>query len=359
MNDGEQSGIRHPGERLAAILKLVEMPRKELSLRTGVSEKYIEAVIGGAKDISFSFATRLESAVGLSARQWMEMQERYDVNRFEQKARAGIHPDELEIPLRLMDVMPHLKRYKLLGDPADDVDGVLALRKFMGVNDLRVIPDLTGGVIYRARHRGVDGVDPYVFLAWQQMCLRLTAHAKTAPVMDIQKLGDSLPAIKHLMVYGEDEIPWHLEKTFAACGIAFRLVPMVEGAPARGFVRRLPDGRGMLCMTARKERQDAFWLALFREISRVVNGNANFIDFFSEENAESYVGKFADEVLVPAKRYERLVKNGNFSFDIVRRFAESQIVAEHIVLARLMRDGYIEETDEVREHLPEYSWADI
>ena len=62
---------------------------------------------------------------------------------------------------------------------------------------------------------------------------------------------------------------------------------------------------------------------------------------------------------MPKKRYERLVKNGNFSFDIIRRFAESQIVAEHIVLARLIRDGLIEETDEVKEHLPEYGWENI
>ena len=349
----------HPGKRLAAILDMVGMTRKEVALRTGVSEKYIEAVIGGMKDISLLFAHRLSSAVGLSMQAWIDLQARYDTFRFEEKARAEIQADELEIALHLVDILPYLKKYRLLGETEGDDNAILSLRNFMGVNDLRVIPDLVRSVLFRARHKGTGEIDPYIFHAWRQMCVRLTEHAQTAPVMDIQKLGDSLPAIKHLMIYEEEEIPLHLEKTFAACGIAFRLVPSFASVPVRGFVRRMADGRGMLCLAAKRERQDAFWRELFREISRIVNGNANFIDFFCKEASGSYIDNFADEILVPANRYERLVKNGDFSLGIIRRFAESQIVAEHIVLARLLRDGLIEETDEVRERLPEYGWEDI
>ena len=117
MDDDVKSSPMHPGKHLAAILDMVGMTRKELSLRTGVSEKYIEMVIHGAKDISFTFARRLEYAVGLSMQQWIDMQAQYDEYRFKQKALAGIHPDELEIPLHLVDVMPHLKRYRLLHEP--------------------------------------------------------------------------------------------------------------------------------------------------------------------------------------------------------------------------------------------------
>ncbi len=359
MDGNEKSEPKHPGKRLADILELVGMPHKELSIRTGVSEKYIEMLIHGTKDITFAFARRLEYAVGLSMQQWIDMQTQYDEYRFEQKARAGIHPEEMEILLHLLEFIPYLKRYSLIREPASDEDAILLLRNFMGVSDLRVIPDIAHGALFRAQHKGTGDVDPYVFHAWRQMCIRLTEHAKTAPAMDIQKLGDSLPAIKHLMVYEEEEIPMHLEKTFSACGIAFRLVPSFEGVPVRGFVRRMADGRGMLCLIARRERQDIFWRELFREISQIVNGNANFIDFYYKGTTETYIDNFTDEVLIPRKRYERLVKNGNFSFDIIRRFAESQIVAEYIVLARLIRDGLIEETDEVKEHLPEYGWEDI
>ena len=357
--ESEITGTGHPGAALAVMLDRVGMPRKELSLRAGVSEKYVDSVLDGGKDISFPFAKRLESALGVPARKWLDMQARYDEACFEQRERESVHPDELEIPLRLAAVLPHLKKYRLLPKPAGDIDAILALRKFLGVSDLRKIPEITYTAVYRARHRGSGEIDPYALLAWQQMCQRLTESALTAPVMDIQKLGDSLPAIKHLMLYTEEEIPFHLEKAFAACGIAFRLIPPVEGVPARGFVRRMPDGRGLLCLTARRERQDVFWLALFREISRIVNGNANFVDFFLAETGETYIDKFTDDILIPPKGYSRFIQNGDLSPEIVRRFAESQIVAEHIVLARLVRDGLLEETDELKTRLPEYTWEKI
>ena len=81
MNDDIKAGPRHPGKHLADILELVGMQRKELAIRTGVSEKYIEMLIHGAKDLSFAFARRLEYAVGLSMQQWMDMQAQYDEYR--------------------------------------------------------------------------------------------------------------------------------------------------------------------------------------------------------------------------------------------------------------------------------------
>ena len=94
------SGIKHPGATLAAMLDLVDMSRKELSLRVGVSEKHIAAVIDGSRDVSLPFAKRLECVFGLPALEWLDMQVRYDEACFERKERAGVHPEEMDIPLR-------------------------------------------------------------------------------------------------------------------------------------------------------------------------------------------------------------------------------------------------------------------
>ena len=75
MNDNIKTEPRHPGKRLADILERVGMQRKELAIRTGVSEQYLGTVIHGAKDITFAFARRLEYAVGLSMQQWMDFQQ--------------------------------------------------------------------------------------------------------------------------------------------------------------------------------------------------------------------------------------------------------------------------------------------
>ena len=351
--------VRHPGAELDDMLVLVDMPRKELALRTGVSEKHIDAVIAGTRDVSLPFAKRLECALRVPARKWMEMQLRYDASLFEQKERDRFHPDEMDVSLRLAPVLPLLKDFKLLGNPENDMDVIRELRKFLGVSDLRAVSDITRQVDYRSWSRSVDDLDPYMLLAWRQMCERLTEVMPVASRLSVQKLEDSVLAIKHLMFYPEKGLPFHIEKTLAPCGVAFRLVPPFPGVPVRAYARRRGDGRCLLCLPIRQEPQSGFWRTLFREISRIINGNGNFVDFFGKDDAETYADECADELLIPEIRYRRLIGNGDFSFDTVRRFAESQIVPEHILLTRLIRDGFIAETEETKNHLPEYAWEDL
>ena len=84
-NEAEIPAVRHPGAELGDMLARMDMTRQELALRAGVSEKHIDAVVAGSLDISLPFAKRLECAIGVSARKWMEMQLRYDESVFEQK----------------------------------------------------------------------------------------------------------------------------------------------------------------------------------------------------------------------------------------------------------------------------------
>ncbi len=357
--EGKIAAIRHPGAKLGEILALVGMSRKELALRTGVSEKHIDAVVAGGRDLSLAFAKRLECALGVPARDWMDLQLRYDESVFEQKEQSRFHPDELEISVRLAPVLPVLKDCRLLGAPSDDIGAVRELRAFMGVSDLRAVPEIVHSAVYRAWFRGVDDLDPYMLLTWQQMCERLTEKLSAAVPLNVQKLKDSVPAVKHLMFYPEKGLSFHIMKALAPCGVAFRLVRPFDGLPVRGYARRRSDGRCLLCLPIRREPQNAFWHTLFREISRIVNGSGNFMDFFGKDDAGTYADECADELLIPGIRYRRLTANGDLSFDTVRRFAESQIVPEHILLARLIRDGFLEETEETRARLPEYTWEDL
>ena len=358
-NEAEIPAVRHPGAELGDMLARMDMTRQELALRAGVSEKHIDAVVAGSLDISLPFAKRLECAIGVSARKWMEMQLRYDESVFEQKERNRFHPDETEISLRFAPILPILRDCKLIGVPESDRDAIRTLRDFMGVSDLRAVPDIARHAVHRPLLRSIDGLDPFMLLVWRQMCERLTEPVPTAPRLSVPKLRDNILAVKHLMFYPEKGLAFHIAKTLAPCGVAFRLVRPFAGVPVRGYARRLGDGRCFLCLPIRPEPQDVFWRTLFREVSRIIDGNGNFTDFFGKDDAETYADECADELLIPAVRYRRLTANGDLSFDTVRRFAESQIVPEHILLARLIRDGFLEESEETRARLPEYTWEDI
>ena len=70
--------IIHPGETLAEILEDRDMSQRELSVRTGVTEKHISTVVKGQKSISVAFAKKLEYALGIDASFWINLQANYD-----------------------------------------------------------------------------------------------------------------------------------------------------------------------------------------------------------------------------------------------------------------------------------------
>lgn len=70
--------IIHPGEILQEFLEDRNMSQKELAIRCGVSEKYVSTVLNGKKDISLSFAKKLEYVLGIDTIFWMNLQANYD-----------------------------------------------------------------------------------------------------------------------------------------------------------------------------------------------------------------------------------------------------------------------------------------
>jgi len=70
--------IIHPGETIAEAIEDREMSQHDLAVKTGMTEKHISTVINGQKNISPSFAKKLEYALGISSSFWMNLQNNYD-----------------------------------------------------------------------------------------------------------------------------------------------------------------------------------------------------------------------------------------------------------------------------------------
>lgn len=70
--------IIHPGETLKEILEDRGMSQRELASRIDVTEPYINSVVEGQRPISVTFAKKLEYALGIDARFWINLQANYD-----------------------------------------------------------------------------------------------------------------------------------------------------------------------------------------------------------------------------------------------------------------------------------------
>lgn len=351
--------IIHPGQVLAKILERENMSQKELSVRTGVTEKHISTVINGKKNISASFAKKLEYALPENMSFWMSHQAEYEAKILEFEEKNDIDSNEIKILSFLKDIISFLEKKEFISKTSHEADVVLELRKFMGVSNLKVIPEISYGAAYRAQITENARVDTYVLYAWKRICERYVAKIDIKNSLDIENLKNILSDIKSLMFLEINQIQEKLTVLLAECGIAFRIVPNFRGAPVQGFISRREDGKVMLCMTLRQKRADIFWFSLFHEIGHIINGDADlrFIDFASIKNeAEEAADQFARNILIEPEAYRHFLLAGRFSFSSISAFAVKQGVMPYIVIGRLQNEGELD-WSAYSDKFVSYGWA--
>ena len=95
MNGLSRDFIIHPGETLKEIFEDTGMSQKELAMRTDVTESYISSVVNCQKEISVSFAKKLEYALDIEASFWINLQANYDKELADFEEHSKISNDEL------------------------------------------------------------------------------------------------------------------------------------------------------------------------------------------------------------------------------------------------------------------------
>ncbi|AXU54318.1 TPA: HigA family addiction module antitoxin [Clostridioides difficile] len=357
MNGLSRDLIIHPGETLAEILSDKEMTQKELSVRTGFTEKHVSTVVKGTRGISPSFAKKLEYVLGISATFWNNLQSNYEKEISEFEDANNISKEEIEILKPLKDIISYFCEKRKLNDEDNEAVKVLELRKLLGVGNLTYIPNIKYNAAFRAQI--ASNANVYVLFAWLQICESVTSDIEITKELDINKLKCKIPEIKQVMFCDANEIQEKLGKIFAECGIVFRIVKHFKGAPVQGFIKTDANGRIILCMTIRRGFADIFWFTLFHEIGHIINGDAKlkFIDFESAESeTELKANKFASDILLNQKEYDYFIKQGKYSLRDINEFALSQNVPRYIVIGRMQKEDILDYGQFTNEKV-RYCWA--
>lgn len=349
--------IIHPGETLAEAIEVRAMSQKELAIRTGVSEKHVSTVINGQKNITPTFAKKLEYALGVSAEFWTNLQANYDRLLLEYKTIKGVTEEELTVVKKLKELFSYWLAQGWI-EPSENpnpITDVIECRKLLGVSCLENIPKLTYNAAYRKHAKA--NVDAYILYAWQRTCELLAKNSARANTLDLDRLRASVPKIKQVMSLSQDQIQSQLQQIFADCGVAFCVVPHFKGAPVQGFIKKTVEGALILCVTLRQKFADVFWFTLFHEVAHILNGDAKreFVDFDSvSEDSERKADDQAEAFLIDAQAYAAFTRDKRYcEASRISAFAKSQGVPEYIVQGRLMKDKLLPWAPR-----PTYCWAE-
>ncbi|SCW46793.1 HigA family addiction module antitoxin [Eubacterium ruminantium] len=359
MDDNKKMELQHPGNALAELLEEMGMTQRELSYRTGVTEKHISTVVKGNKDISTAFAKKLEYALSKPMNYWIDLQANYDNQKMNLEKNLGIDDEEKKVFKRLSDIIDYLEKTELIYAASNDTDKIVEVRKFMGVSNLKYISKIQYNAAYRAQVNNNVNVDPYVLYAWKRICESCANRIQLDAKLDIDKLKKRLYEIKNLMFSNLSDINKELTSIFKECGIAFMIVPHFKGAPVQGFISRLDNGKVMLCLTLRQKRADKFWFTLFHEIGHLINGDVDnsFVDFSSvKSDNEEQADLFAGNILLDSEAYRLFLMNGDYTLKSIKDFSKQQNVKPYIVIGRLQNDGELE-WNEYSLEMVYYEWV--
>lgn len=359
MNGLSREMIIHPGETLKEVLEDRGMTQLELSIRTGVTPKHISTIVSGEKNISASFAKKLEYALNIDAEFWMNLQTAYDKELIVFDEINSITEKELSVAKQLKSVFDFLINKTLVPACSLAEQKVLELRKFLNVSNLTSIPSLVSSGAFRVQTKVT--VDEYTLYAWQRICEVITDDIQVER-FDLseqkERIIDVIPELKQLMFKNQEEFVPELKKILAEIGIAFSIAPCFKGAPVQGFIKHTNDEKTILCMTFRQKKAEIFWFSLFHELGHLVNGDSKqkFIDFESvESEQERKADIFAQNKLLNRKEYGRFIKEGDFSLNRIKLFAKNQNVLPCIVIGRLQSEAYLKWSD-FREETVMYSY---
>ncbi len=351
--------MQQPGEVLQEKLNKIGMSRKELAIRTGVTEKHICTVINGDRSISAGFARKLGYVFESSA-YWIKLQSQYDEEQLRLQEENAITQSELDILKSLHDITLYFVECGYIRNNCGDSSKVMQLRDFLHISNLTLIPKITYNAAYRAQLTANIKVDPYVLFAWQRLCEKKTEDFTITKSVDKDRLKSSIPYIKSLMFGDISNGIKKLQSIFADCGIAFQVVKNFRGAPVQGFIKETTDKRLILCLTIRGKRADRFWFTLFHEIAHILNGDyqMRFVDFDSvQSKAEELANCYARDVLIPPELYRRFILSRDCtSWKNIEAFAEVIGVEPFIVLGRLQNDEYLD-WSEYPDKIVRYEWA--
>ncbi len=351
--------MQQPGEVLQEKLNRIGMSRKELAIRTGVTEKHICTVINGDRSISAGFARKLGYVFETSA-YWMKLQSQYDEEQLRIQEENEITQSEIDILKSLHDITLYFIECGYMHNNCGEPSKVMQLRDFLHISNLTLIPKITYNAAYRAQLTANIRVDPYVLFAWQRLCEKKTEHLNIIKSVDKDKLRSSIPYIKSLMFDDINKGIKKLQSIFADCGIAFQVVKNFRGAPVQGFIKETIDKKLILCLTIRGKRADRFWFTLFHEIAHILNGDyqIRFVDFDSVQNkVEELANCYARDMLIPPELYREFVLSRDCTlWNNIEAFAEMIGVKPFIVLGRLQNDEYLDWYD-YPDKIVRYEWA--
>ncbi len=332
-----------PGEYLEEVLLELGMSKEELARRMDRPSAKLSAIFKGEKAITPETALQLEKVVGVPAHIWtgLESEYRLTLARTDEKAQV-----EKQLPLISKFCYKQLVKLKVFEGRKEKKTQLEELHRFFGVTSLFNVKNISR---YQPAFRCAKtktSQSPEATAAWLRMG-EIRARAVDCGPFDKIKLKAMLPTLRNLTLKGSSALNEDMPKTLAEAGVAFVLLPHLNGTYAHGAAFSVGKERAVLMTTIRYKWADIVWFSIFHEIAHLLLHTRDEVilecknDVSRDIDKEKESDAFAAETLIPEKHYQEFLSKTSFTETSIRQFAADENIDPGIVVGRLQHNKKI------------------
>ena len=313
------------------------MTQKNLSARTGLSEKHLSQIINGEASITVETALLLENALGGTASFWINLEKNYQETRA-RLDRISVLRKEIAVVAKFP--YSELQKRNYVEPTTTREKRVENLWKFFGVNSLSYV-QTTEAIAYR--RRGDKDIKIEAIAAWLR-CGELESRKEKPAQFSVTGLKQSLEKLRHITVKPAEEFSVEARELLRKCGVSLVYVAHFPGTGVSGAVRWVGDNP-VIQLSLLGAYADIFWFNLFHELGHLLlhSKKEKFIEFDNPalstvQQKEQEANSFARDALIPGDAYSRFLQQGNLSRVSVAKFAHSVGIDPGVVEGRLCHE---------------------
>lgn len=334
----------HPGITLSEKLKEMGMSVKEFAVRTSKPEKTIFAVIGGKSSVTSDMAVAFESVTKIPAHFWLNIQRGFDeyVARLKREQQlASAYEWACCFPLAKMIKLGWIPPVKTADEKVN------ALLSFFQVSTPRAWEDyyLNQQLKVAFRISLNNTKEPHSISAWLRQGEIQAAQIEASEFSE-KVLRESIPAMKNLCAEHPADFAVALQTLCAKAGVKLVYTPCLPKAPINGSTRWINDVP-CIQMTGMHKRNDIFWFTFFHELGHILlHGKKDIfledIDYADKQKEkEEEADAFSSRILLSQSEEAEIIKQGDYSADAIRYFANKFNIHPAIIVGRLQHKRVI------------------
>lgn len=345
-----------PGEILADELEVRAMSQKELSKRTGLSEKHIIAILKAKASITPETALKFERAIGMPVDYWLNLESHYQ----ETKARLA-EEEKLQADLDWLKRVPVNEMVKLgwLTKHTSPKDKLVELLEFFGIASVKQWQEMWPKVSVAYRQNNTHEIFPEAISAWLRQG-ELEATKIDCSPFDKAKFRAALDGIRKLTNEKPESFVPAMQDACARAGVAVVFVPCLPKTGVSGATRWVNSNKAIIQLSLRYRTNDHFWFTFFHEAGHILlHGKKElFLEYQNglDDEKEQEANHFAQNELIPEKAMNRFIAQGSFTRANIQSFAREVGIAPGVVVGQLHHRGLLDY--KIHSNLKQsYKWA--